>query len=108
MAWDPTTSPLAWLQSWYRSHCNEEWEWRHGIKIKTNDSPGWVVVIDLAETELSVARFEDIHIKVGEDDWMNCSVADGRFYGFGDPSKLEVILSEFQRWADSLSSARNP
>lgn len=30
-----------WLQKWYKSQCDGDWEHEYGIKIETVDNPGW-------------------------------------------------------------------
>ncbi len=92
---------LAWLQSWFLRQCNGAWEYEHGIRIQTDDYPGWIVVIHFGQTDLSDATFDPIEIDLGDDDWMNCAVQRNAYYGSGYPSKLEAILDEFRRWASS-------
>jgi hypothetical protein len=43
---------LKWLQAWYSSQCNGDWEHGNGIRIASIDNPGWHVAINLNETEL--------------------------------------------------------
>jgi hypothetical protein len=43
---------LEWLQQWYLSHCNEDWEHQYGISIKNIDNPGWHLSVDLVGTEV--------------------------------------------------------
>jgi hypothetical protein len=43
---------LTWLQGWYLSQCDGDWEHGHGVDIGTLDNPGWRVEIRVAETEL--------------------------------------------------------
>jgi hypothetical protein len=96
------TNNLDWLQQWYISHCNGEWEDYYFIKIETLDNPGWVVKIDLGETELENRAYERFMVEESEDDWIDCSVKDGSFVGAGDPTKLDMILTEFRRWAERV------
>ncbi|MEH0820740.1 Imm53 family immunity protein [Micromonospora sp. CPCC 205714] len=42
-----------WLQAWYATQCDGEWEHEFGIQIETVDNPGWSVSIDLGDTALS-------------------------------------------------------
>ena len=53
------------LQEWFASNCDGDWEHDFGIRIETMSDPGWMVTIDLEETNLeempgSVARDENI------------------------------------------------
>jgi hypothetical protein len=79
---------LAWLQEWYRSKCDGEWEHEKGIRIDTLDNPGWSVVADIG----TVAEFSAISEHRGEYDWLRCEVKEGRFYGHGEPGNLGEIL----------------
>jgi hypothetical protein len=40
-----------WLQQWYISQCDGEWEHDEGIKIQSSDNPGWIVEINVKDTE---------------------------------------------------------
>jgi len=86
---------LSLLQSWYSEQCNGVWEHAFGIKIETIDNPGWSVEIDLGETSLSNKHVPEFIIEHSADDWIRCFVKEAKFYGYGDPSKLESILSFF-------------
>lgn len=91
---------LNWLQDWYKLNCTDEWEHFYGIKIDTLDNPGWIVKIDLADTELENKVFSEIKIDNGDDDWFFCKVENSIFEGVGDPTKLTVILERFREWAE--------
>lgn len=39
------------LERWYIEQCNGDWEHEFGIKIDTLDNPGWMIKIDLADTD---------------------------------------------------------
>ena len=41
---------LSWLQTWYASMCDDEWEFHEGIKILSVSNPGWSVEINLEGT----------------------------------------------------------
>ena len=85
---------LQWLSDWYASQCDGWWEHIYGVKIDTLDNPGWMVNIDIYETEMYDRPFEEIKINNGDDDWMFCRLTNNGmiFDGAGDPSKLEDIL----------------
>lgn len=92
---------IAWLEKWYSSVCNNEWEEYYGIKISTLDNPGWFVEIDILETNLEKRVFQEICIDNDEGDWMNCKIENGKFIGAGDPTKLSVIIDYFRNWVES-------
>jgi hypothetical protein len=92
---------LKWLEGWYKSQCNGDWEHMSGIKIYTLDNPGWRITIDLADTELENKKYNLYQvINDDESDWIFCRVKDGCFEGAGDPSKLEVIIQRFKEWVE--------
>ena len=93
--------PLTWLQSWLTNRADGTWEHRHGVRIESLDNPGWSVSIDLEETPLRSKAFELIQVARGDSDWLTCRVRAGRFEGFGDPTKLRVIIDTFRAWATS-------
>ncbi|MFF2158114.1 immunity 53 family protein [Paenibacillus chitinolyticus] len=90
---------LRWLQEWYTSHCNGDWEHDSGIRITTIDNPGWYVSINLSETELAVRQVDVVQIERTDDDWVHCKIEGGCFSGAGGPGNLEEILRTFYHWA---------
>jgi len=95
---------LTWIQNWYTRHCNGEWEQEHGIGISTLENPGWMVDINLTDTELAEASFEKFENERSEQDWIECWVEDQVFYGAGGTTNLGEILEVFRAWADQYSS----
>ena len=89
---------LDWIIQWYFSKCDGQWEHEYGVNICTIDNPGWMVEIDILETELEDKQFTPIEIENSETDWLRCKVADGKFLGYGDPNKLLLILGAFKKW----------
>jgi len=87
---------LQWLQNWYQSQCNGNWEHQYGIRIDTLDNPGWLVEIELNETEWETLKFPRRLIEQSETDWYSIGVDSAKFQGAGDPSKLSAILSKFR------------
>ena len=89
---------MEWLENWYQSKCNGEWEEYYGIKIETMDNPGWLVEIDVLETELENKPFTAVDVDNSDDDWIRCEVKGGKFTGVGDKTKLSGILAVFKDW----------
>jgi hypothetical protein len=88
---------LKWLQNWYKSNCNDEWEHiAQRINISTIDNPGWRVDIDLSDSELEKIHVEYTLIDNSEEDWYTYKLENGKFNGNGDPDKLEIILNKFR------------
>ena len=87
---------LTWLQQWYKSQCDGEWEFRQGIKLLSVSNPGWCIEIDVFDTVL-----EDVYIAPRghdstPDNWYSFVLKEGLFVGSGDPSKLEFLILAFK------------
>lgn len=102
---------ISWLQGWYASRCDGDWEHDYGITIGTLDNPGWYVVINLVETPLEGATFEPVERHRAERDWVECLVVDAeaegnwigdvggfQFRGAGGPHNLIEIVGIFRDW----------
>jgi hypothetical protein len=87
---------LNWLQSWYQSQCDGDWEHSYGIKIDTVDNPGWFITIDLDETKWSDLEIESELIEKNKDDWFFYKIKESKFKASGDPSKLDLLLKTFK------------
>jgi Immunity protein 53 len=97
-------SILTELQQWYASNCNGDWEHSYGITIETLDNPGWLLKIELEETNLQNRSFPSIDIDNNEDDWYICKVNNNRFEALGDPGKLNKLVEIFLDWAKAENS----
>lgn len=97
-------SSLEWLQNWYDSQCDSEWEHSYGIQIETLDNPGWIITIDLLETELEDREFQEILVKRSDNDWISCLVKNGKFQGAGGSLNLSEIIDIFKEWVESKNS----
>jgi len=102
------TNELTWLQRWYSSQCDGEWEHAAGITIETIDNPGWSVTIYIEDTEMASIPFEPLKTQLSETDWVQCRVAernDGevyrRFTGHGGASNLSDIIGVFRKWVET-------
>lgn len=85
-----------WLQEWYQSHCDGDWEHQYGVSITTIDNPGWYLVVDLIYTEFQDLELEIQNFDISESDWYGFKVSKGKFEAFGDPSKLEILVLKFK------------
>ena len=88
---------LLWLQDWYSSRCNGDWEHQQGISIQTLDNPGWDVKIALIGTEQEDIPFQAFE-RDGDEDWVICKVKDNQFVGIGGKKNLDEILQIFRAW----------
>lgn len=86
---------ISLLQKWYARHCDEDWEHSYGIKIDTLDNPGWILTIDLADTEFSEVSLPRNRIDRSEVDWIQCEISQQRYIACGGVFNLEEMVVEF-------------
>ena len=96
---------IIWLQEWYQSQCNGEWEHDYGITIQTLDNPGWSLLINLDGTTMEDRNFQPIQLERTEDDWIFCELKNKRFEAACGPLNLVEILEIFRNWVTSDGSA---
>lgn len=93
-----TNELLKWLENWYQSQTNGDWEHQYGIKINTLDNPGWSVEIDLTATELEKRKFDNIKVERSPNDWITCQVESDVFRAYCGPKNLSDVLEIFRKW----------
>ncbi|PSQ81697.1 MAG: hypothetical protein BRD46_01430 [Bacteroidetes bacterium QS_8_68_15] len=96
------------LSRWYADACDGDWEHQFGIEIESLDNPGWAVRIDLAGTSLAGETLSSEQRDVSEEDWYRVTVRDSQFRGYGDPSKLPLLLSKFRAFAEERAETHAP
>jgi len=93
---------LAWLQQWYLSHCNGDWEHQNGVSIETLDNPGWHLTVNLTGTALQWRKFKDVRIERTELDWIDCRILGQpdapAFHGHGGALNLTEIVEILRCW----------
>lgn len=87
--------PLDWLMTWYKSHCDGDWEHQHGVRIGTIDNPGWSLDVDLAETPLAGRVVPKKLAERSEDDWLFFEVKDDVFRARGGAGNLSEMIDLF-------------
>jgi hypothetical protein len=92
---------LLWLEEWYLSNCNGDWEHTYGVKIDTLDNPGWSIVIDLDETQFVSKEFLAVEIERSEKDWIFCKIENNKFKAACGCSNLLEGLEIFRKWITS-------
>ena len=94
------------IQEWYSSQCNEDWEHTYGITISNIDNPGWLVEIELTDTELYGVPFQEFQrgLSESEPDWVSCKSDGVKFVGACGARNLEEVLVRFLDWAESHTS----
>ena len=90
-----------WFQRWFESHCDGDWEHGEGIKLQSLDNPGWMLTVDLDDTDLEDRPFQRVQCDRSESDWIHCWVEDGRFEGRCGPLNLGSVLESFRVWAEA-------
>jgi len=93
---------LQWLEKWYFSKCDGDWEHFNGIHITTLDNPGWKIVINLSDTGLENKNFENMKIENNENDRIHCSKENMFFKGACGPLNLNELLNIFRTWVDKI------
>lgn len=91
---------LEWLEKWYDSQCNDNWEHMFGIKIETIDNPGWEILIDLEDTNVNCCPRDWILIEHSEKRWIGFKVQDNKFEGACDPKNLGTLISIFKKMVE--------
>jgi hypothetical protein len=100
-------SNLAWLQQFYLSFCNGDWE--HGLggcNISNVDNPGWSFKFELADTVYET--IEGLEVATGEHqadegpDWVFLKKEGSVVSGACGPLKLDDLIGQFRAWVDSV------
>ena len=89
-----------WLQRWYESHCDDDWEHQYGISIDTLDNPGWLLKVDLKGTGLEGRTLDRVKIDTGDTDWWHYWVENDRFEAAGGARNLGSMVRAFREWAE--------
>lgn len=92
---------LDWLQAWYRSTCDGDREHSYGLTLETLDNPGWLLMVDLADTELENRPFTPVETHRSEEDWIDCRLRDGKFQGACGAGNLKELIELFRAWVDA-------
>jgi len=87
------------LQSWYAKHCDGDWEHSYGVKIDTLDNPGWMLVVDLTDTELEESVLPFSRVDRSSADWIQYEVSSRRYVSCGGAFNLEEMILRFLRFA---------
>jgi hypothetical protein len=88
---------LKWIEEWYLSMCDGDWEHTYKVKIETIDNPGWMVEINLRETSLEHLAKDHSLVEKSETDWYGYSIKKSIYKAAGDPSKLQFLLELFRQ-----------
>ena len=94
---------LNFLEEWYESQCDGDWEHEFGVTIETLDNPGWSLTIDLVGTECEGQPFDEIDWEKNENNWIQCNIINNQFKGSGGPKNLQDLIQIFIDWRKSIS-----
>jgi hypothetical protein len=82
------------VQNWFKSQCDGDWEHGTGVKIETLDNPGWLVTINLADTDWDELVMPRVGYKKQYLD-LHYEVTNKAFIGSGGVDDLAEILENF-------------
>ena len=95
---------LDWIQDWFKSNCDGDWEKGEGIQITTLDNPGWEVEIDISNTSVANLNLRPIHNQKGAQDWYGVKIENQKFIAAGDAGKLEFLLGLFKEMIETIEN----
>jgi hypothetical protein len=93
---------LARLERWFAARCNGDWEHTNGVKIQNLDSPGWLAIVEVLNTDLFGVKFDSVQEDQENGQWIRCDVKEGVFQGAGGLGSLNRILEIFLDWAEAV------
>jgi hypothetical protein len=94
-------SNLEWLECFYQSLCNGDWEHGYGFFLENIDNPGWLFSFEVQDTFLEGQAFEEFMIERSEEDWVYCRIDGSRWKGVGGARNLNEIIGYFRNWAEA-------
>lgn len=94
---------INWLKEWFKSYCNEDWEYENQIQIYTVSNPGWVVKIGLLFTPLENLKVDYKLDENSENDWYGISVKNSVFEATGDIDKLNFLIEKFKEIVEEFT-----
>lgn len=86
-------SPFEWLQSFFQSNCDGEWEHEYGCTIETTSDPGWKLTFELRGTTYDSLNLEELEDRQGPMSWMKCKIEDSVFIAYSSPKRLAECIT---------------
>jgi hypothetical protein len=90
---------IEFLEGWYATQHDGEWELEHGVTICNVSNPGWALSVDLVGTDLEGRVLEDWTPVDLPDDWLYCHSDGRRFEALSSSPGLVRIIDGFRRFA---------
>lgn len=100
LAMDAPPGTVAWLQAWFASNCDGDWEHQEGIEIGTLDNPGWRVRINLTGTALEGCVFDWRKRERSEHNWIQWRSDGSNFDAACGCLNLEEALHQFRLFVE--------
>jgi Immunity protein 53 len=92
---------LSWLQSFYLSLCDEDWEHSFGCKIDTLDNPGWTFEFELNDTAFETVQLGSVLDNRSEHDWVHFRKEGAKFSGACGPQNLAELIGKFKNFIET-------
>lgn len=87
---------LSWLQTWFQSRCDGDWEHGQGVRIRSLDNPGWAVTLDVTGTALEGAELARQREERSELDWIHVWLEGDRLEARGGPGNLGEMMERLR------------
>lgn len=97
--------PLSWLQDFYATLCDGDWEHSYGCDIGNIDNPGWMLKFDFTDTEYETATFGCVRIERSETDWLDCRKEGAIFASAGGVKNLWEMISMLRQFVEAAPDA---
>lgn len=90
-----------WLQKWYISYCNGDWE-KHGcgVHLKSIDNRTWNLTIGLFDTQLEDQEFNEIKSHISDRNWLHCYVKNYKFEAYCSVFNISDVLKIFRKFSE--------
>jgi len=92
-------SATRFLQEWYHSQCDGDWEHGYGVAIGTLDNPGWTITVNLDGTDLEGRTLDRQKVDRSEHDWWHAWSDGLTFDCAAGPLNLDDALGAFRAFA---------
>lgn len=99
---------IAFLEEWYASHCDGEWEHDEGVRLTTLDNPGWLLTINLLGTDCEGRTLDTVETSRSEEDWLRVSSDGTRFRAVGGARSLRRALEAFRQFVEQDEDKATP
>jgi hypothetical protein len=99
---------MGFLQSWYQSQCDGDWEHEFGIRIETLDNPGWHIEIDLTGTDTEGRTLPKTDMwKSPDGRWLWLSSNGEKFEASCDPISMDHAILRFKELVEGGGKESN-